>query len=202
MFYRPGIDPHGLAFSPYKAIVSPRPIAWISSKGRDGQVNLAPYSFFNLVSEDPMMVVFGSSGNKPDRENGKDSVSNIRETGEFVVNIVSFELRDAMNATSGRWSADTDEFTLAGLEKAPCKIVEIPRVARSPAALECRMWQIIELPGENNFLVIAKVVGVHIDDAYLRDGKLDVTLYQPVARLGYSDYASVEKVFQLKRPGT
>lgn len=202
MFYRPGIDPHGLAHNPYKAIVSPRPIAWISSKGKNGHVNLAPYSYFNIVSENPIMVVFGSSGGKPDRENGKDTLSNIRETGEFVVNIVSYALRDAMNKTSDRWSADTDEFAIAGLEKAASRMVDVPRVARSPAALECRLWKIIALPGEHESLVIAQVEGIHIDDAFIRDGKLDVTLYQPLARLGYHDYSAVENIFELTRPGS
>lgn len=202
MFYRPGIDPHGLSHNPFKAIVSPRPIGWISSKGREGRVNLSPYSYFNAVAEDPQMVVFGSNGTKPDRESGKDSVSNIRETGEFVVNIVPFALRDAMNKTSGSWSADVDEFELAGLEKAACEVVAVPRVAAAPAALECRLWKIIDLPGTANSLVIAEVVGVHIDDRFLCDGRLDVTLYQPVARLGYRDYTAVTQTFALTRPGT
>ena len=145
---------------------------------------------------------FSRVGRKPDRENGKDTLSNIRETGEFVVNIVSYALRDAMNKTSGRWSADTDEFALAGLEKAASRVVDVPRVARSPAALECRLWKIIALPGDHESLVIAQVAGIHIDDACIRDGKLDVTLYQPLARLGYHDYSAVEKVFELNRPET
>lgn len=202
MFYRPGIDPHGLPHNPFKAIVSPRPIGWISSRGKDGRVNLAPYSYFNAVAEDPPLVVFGSNGSKPDRETGKDSLSNIRETGEFVVNIVSFALKDAMNQTSGNWNADTDEFDLAGLEKLDCTLVNIPRVARSPAALECKLWKVIDLPGRGNALVVGEVVGIHINDEFIRDGLLDVTLYQPVARLGYRDYSAVQQVFSLARPGS
>lgn len=201
MFYRPGIDQHGLARNPYKAIVAPRPIGWISSRGSDGVVNLAPYSYFNLATEEPMSVMFASNGSKDDRIGGKDSVSNIRETGEFVVNIVARELGEAMNLTSGRWSAGTDEFEVAGLEKAECRVVSVPRVARAPAALECRLWKIIDLPGTHNLLVVGEVVGVHIDDRFLRDGMLDVTLYQPLARLGYNDYSAVENVFSLVRPG-
>jgi flavin reductase (DIM6/NTAB) family NADH-FMN oxidoreductase RutF len=199
MFYRPGHDPHGLAHNPFKALVAPRPIGWISSLDAAGRVNLAPYSFFNAIADTPPMVMYSSTGRKPDAD-GKDTVANIRATGEYVCNIVPYALRDAMNASSGFYPAGEDEFERAGLEKAPSRVVAPPRVAAAPAALECRLWRVIELPGEHNLLVLGEVVGVHIDDAMISEGKVDVTRYQPLARLGYRDYSAVEKVFALARP--
>lgn len=200
MFYRPGLEPHGLPHDPFKAIVTPRPIGWISTLDREGHVNLAPYSFFNAVADRPPMVVYGSAGTKPGLTERKDTLANIRVTGEFVVNIVSRALRDPMNASSAGLPAETDEFEVAGLEKARSRVVAPPRVKAAPAALECRLWQAIDLPGDSNTLVIGEVVGVHIDDAMLRDGLLDITLYQPLSRLGYRDYTAVAEVFELSRP--
>ena len=200
MFYRPGLDPHGLPHNPFKAIVSPRPIGWISTLNAAGLPNLAPYSFFNAVADTPPMVLYSSTGAKNREKEGKDTVANIRATGEFVVNIVSKALRDAMNASSAPLPHGVDEFEAVGLEKARCEVVAPPRVKAAPASLECRMWKIIDLPGEANTLVIGEVVGVHIDETLLRDGMLDVTLYQPLSRLGYRDYAAVTEVFALKRP--
>jgi flavin reductase (DIM6/NTAB) family NADH-FMN oxidoreductase RutF len=200
MFYRPGLDPHGLAHNPFKALVAPRPIGWISSLDAAGRLNLAPYSFFNAIADDPPMVMYSSTGRKLGLDEGKDTVANIRATGEFVVNIVSLALRAAMNVRSGPYPAGEDEFRLAGLTQAPARIVAPSWVAEAPAALECRAWKVIDLPGESNVMVIGEVVGVHIDDAVLVDGKVDVTLYQPLARLGYRDYAAVREVFALNRP--
>ncbi len=198
MFYRPE-EGHGLPHNPFKAIVAPRPIGWISSVDEKGRVNLAPYSFFNAISDAPPMVMFSSQGVKGGGER-KDSLANIRATGEFVVNIVSRELSDKMNLSSGAYEAGVDEFEIAGLTKAPSVTVTPPRVAEAPAALECRLWRVIDLPGENNAMVIGIVTGVHIDERHLKDGLLDVTSYQPLARLGYFDYAAVEEVFSLRRP--
>lgn len=200
MFYRPGQDPHGLAHNPFKALVAPRPIGWISSLDAEGRVNLAPYSFFNAIADTPPLVLFSSAGRKAGDGSAKDSAANIRATGEFVCNIVSYALRDAMNVTSGSHPAEADEFALAGLEPAPCRVVAPPRVAAAPAALECRLWKTVDLPGEANILVIGEVVGVHIDEAVIVEGKVDVTLYQPLSRLGYRDYAAVTSVFPLTRP--
>lgn len=200
MFYRPGLEPHGLPHDPFKAIVTPRPIGWISTVDVEGRVNLAPYSFFNAIADKPPMVAYSSTGAKPGLDERKDTLANIRDTGEFVVNVVSFALRDAMNASSAPLAPETDEFEAAGLEKAPSRVVAPPRVKAAPAALECRVWKIIDLPGESNTLVIGEVVGVHIDDAMLREGLLDVTLYQPLSRLGYRDYATIREVFALRRP--
>jgi flavin reductase (DIM6/NTAB) family NADH-FMN oxidoreductase RutF len=201
MFYRPGTDPHGLAHNPFKALVAPRPIGWISTVNAEGRVNLAPYSFFNAVADTPPMVIFSNSVSKAGESAAKDSVTNIRATGEFVCNVVPLALKDAMNLSSGEYHADIDEFEHAGLAKAPSHVVAPPRVAAAPAALECRLWRIVELPGAVNVLVIGEVVGVHIADSVIVDGKVDVTLYQPLARLGYRDYAAVSEVFALSRPG-
>jgi flavin reductase (DIM6/NTAB) family NADH-FMN oxidoreductase RutF len=200
MFFRPGLDPHGLAHNPFKALIAPRPIGWISSLDADGRVNLAPYSFFNAVAEAPPMLAYANNGVKLGLGEGKDSLGNIRATGEFVANVVSFALRDAMNATSGPYPHGEDEFATAGLTPAASRLVAPPRVAEAPAALECRLWRIIDLPGENNHLVIGEVVGIHIDEAAVVDGKVDITLYRPVARLGYRDYAAVNETFSMHRP--
>lgn len=199
MFYEPK-NGHGLPHNPFNAIVTPRPIGWISSRGADGSDNLAPYSFFNAVAYTPPQVMFASTSAKPDRGDTKDSVANIRETGVFVVNIVSLALKDAMNMTSGPWGKEDDEFTLAQLEKVQAKTIDCARVAAAPAALECKLTQIVTLEGAHNFLVLGEVTGVHIQDDVLKDGMLDVTRFQPLARLGYHDYTSVKEVFSLDRP--
>jgi len=201
MFYRPGVEPHGLPHNPFNAIVTPRPIGWISTRAADGAENLAPYSFFNAVAYAPPQVMFASTSAKPDRGDTKDSVANIRDTGVFCVNIVSFALRDAMNASSGAYARAVDEFDLAGVARAPCETVACSRVAAAPANLECRLTQIVTLPGAANHVVFGEVTGVHMRDDCLRDGRFDVTRFHPLARCGYHDYAVVREVFALERPG-
>ena len=203
MYFRPGLHKEaGLLFSPIKAIISPRPIGWISSCGKDGSINLAPYSYFNAISELPPMVMFSSapSGNAQH----KDSLRNVIETKEFVVNVVSAALGDAMNITSADLAYGQNEFTAAGLEMADCNTVNIPRVAAAPAALECKLWKVIELPkpetGVGGVMVIGTITGIHIADETVNDGKIDITSYQPLARLGYMDYARIEGVFAMARP--
>ena len=200
MFYRPE-DGHGLPHNPFNAIVTPRPIGWISTRGTDGQDNLAPYSFFNAVAYVPPQVIFGSTGTKPDRDGTKDSVSNIRETGVFCVNIVEYAMKDAMNATSAWFGRGVDEFEAAGIDRAECSEIACSRVAAAPANLECRMTQIVTLAGESNFLVVGEVVGVHLRDDCLVDGIFDVLRYNPLSRMGYRDYTVVREKFALKRPG-
>lgn len=200
MFYRPA-DGHGLPHNPFKAVVSPRPIGWISTRGAGGQDNLAPYSFFNAVADTPPQVVFGSTGDKPDRDGTKDSLANIRETGVFCVNIVDFASREAMNASSGPHPREVDEFAHAGVEKAPCETVACARVASSPASLECRLSRIVRLAGPANWAVFGLVTGVHLRDDCLVEGRFDVTRFQPMSRLGYRDYAAVREVFTMTRPG-
>ncbi|MDJ0820790.1 MAG: flavin reductase family protein [Paracoccaceae bacterium] len=200
MFYRPA-DGHGLPHNPFNAIVTPRPIGWISTRDADGSENLAPYSFFNAVAYVPPQVMFASTSAKPDREGTKDSVSNIRATGEFCVNIVEYAMRDVMNQTSGAWDREVDEFEHAGIEKAPCKTIACSRVAAAPASLECKLTQIVQLPGEANFAVFGEVTGVHMRDDCLKDGMFDVLSFNPLTRMGYRDYSVIREKFSLKRPG-
>lgn len=199
MFYEPK-NGHGLPHNPFNAIIAPRPIAWIGTRGADGQDNLAPYSFFNAVAYVPPQVMFASTSRKEDRGDTKDSVANIRDTGVFAINVVEYAARDAMNQTSGAWARDTDEFALAGIEKAECTTIDCPRIAHAPATLECKLTQIVQLPGEANFAVFGEVTGVHMRDDCIVDGAFDVTRFQPLARMGYRDYAVVREVFTLKRP--
>ena len=200
MFYRPE-DGHGLPHNPFNAVVTPRPIGWISTRDADGADNLAPYSFFNAVAYVPPQVMFSSTAAKPDRGDSKDSVGNIRETGVFCVNIVEYAARDVMNVSSGPWPKEIDEFAKAGIDKAACDSIDCARVANAPAALECRLTQIVQLEGAANFVVFGEVTGVHLRDDCLVDGRFDVTRYQPLSRMGYRDYAVVREVFELKRPG-
>lgn len=200
MFYRPE-DGHGLPHNPFNAIVTPRPIGWISTKGADGALNLAPYSFFNAVAYVPPQVMFASTSAKDDCDGTKDSMANIRDTGVFCVNVVEYAMRDAMNQTSGPWPRETDEFALAGLQPEPCQTIDCARVAGAPAALECKLTQIVQLPGAANFVAFGEVTGVHLRDDCLRDGIFDVTTFQPLARGGYQDYSVVREVFSLSRPG-
>ncbi|WP_299842313.1 flavin reductase family protein [uncultured Jannaschia sp.] len=199
MFYRPE-EGHGLPHNPFNAVVTPRPIGWISTRGAASD-NLAPYSFFNAVAYLPPQVMFASTSAKPDRDGTKDSVAQIREAKVFCVNIVEYAARDVMNASSGSYPAGVDEFAEAGAAKAECTTIDCPRVADAPASLECRLTDIVRLPGEANYAVFGAVTGVHLRDDCLRDGRFDVTAFQPLARLGYKDYARVTDVFSLERPG-
>ncbi len=200
MFYKPE-DGHGLLHNPFKAIVIPRPIGWISTRAADGSDNLAPYSFFNAVANDPPQVMFASTGDKPDRDGTKDSVANIRETGVFCVNIVEYAMKDAMNRTSGPLERGVDEFDDAGIARAECQTIACSRVAGAPAALECKLTQIVQLPGEANFATFGEVTGVHLRDDCLTDGIFDVLRFNPLSRMGYRDYTVVREKFSLARPG-
>jgi flavin reductase (DIM6/NTAB) family NADH-FMN oxidoreductase RutF len=200
MFYRPE-DGHGLPHNPFNAIVAPRPIGWISTRGKDGHENLAPYSFFNAVAYTPPQVMFASTGQKPDREGTKDSVSNLREAGVFCVNIVEYAMREAMNLTSGAYGAEVDEFELAGIEREECRTIACSRVKGAPATLECRVTQIVPLLGRANYVVFGEVTGVHLREDCLVEGRFDVLRFQPLARLGYRDFARVTELFTMTRPG-
>lgn len=202
MFFIPGTHlQSGLSHNPLKAIVSPRPIGWISSQGSDGSVNLAPYSYFNAISEQPPMVMFSSA---PGGDTSKDSLRNVLETKEFVVNVVSAALGNAMNVSSGSFPYGTNEFDKAGLEMAACETVSVPRVKAAPAVLECCLWQAIDLPapddGQASTMVIGTITGIYIADDVIVDGKVDVAAYQPLARLGYMDYAQITELFAMQRP--
>lgn len=191
MFYRPA-DGHGLPHNPFNAIVQPRPIGWISTRGPSGD-NLAPYSFFNAVAYVPPQVMFASTGRK-------DSLSAIEASGVFAANIVEYAMREAMNLTSGNYPPSTDEFTLVGVDKAECLTIDCPRVAHAPATLECTVTQIVPLKGRDNFLILGEVTGIHLRDDCLVDGRFDVTRFTPVARGGYHDYSAVTELFQMARP--
>lgn len=197
MFYEPILG-HGLPHDPFKAIVAPRPIGWISTVDARGAPNLAPYSFFNGVCDQPPMVMFSSAGRK-------DSVRNAEATGEFVCNLATHALREEMNASSAMVAHGVDEFALARLKTAPCRAVRAPRVAASPAALECKVTSVTDLKdlhgaSTNRFVVIGQVVGVHIDEAYLVDGLFDLAKAGALSRCGYMDYASVFETFAMARP--
>ncbi len=200
MFYRPE-DGHGLPHNPFNAVVTPRPIGWISTRGADGSENLAPYSFFNAVAYVPPQVMFASTSVKEDRDGTKDTMSNIRETGVFCVNIVEYAMREVMNVTSGPWPREVDEFEKAGIARAECEAIPCARVAVAPANLECKLTQTVELPGASNLVAFGEVVGIHLRDDCLVNGIFDVTRFQPLTRLGYRDYARITELFSLKRPG-
>lgn len=199
MFYEPK-NGHGLSHNPFNAIVTPRPIGWISTRDAQGIDNLAPYSFFNAVAYVPPQVMFASTASKADQIGTKDSVANIRETGVFCVNIVEYAMRDAMNATSATLGKEVDEFVHAGLDKAACETIACSRVALAPAALECKVTQILTLEGDENYAVFGEVVGVHMRDDCVVDGRFDITTYHPLSRLGYRDYTVIRDLFTLSRP--
>ena len=202
MFYKPH-EPHGLRHNPFKCLVAPRPIGWISSLDAAGRPNLAPFSFFNALASEPPVVVFGANG--PHLEGGlKDTLVNVEATGEFVCNLATWETREAMNITSASAPRTADEFALAGLTPAPSALVAPARVKESPVHLECRYLQSVALPSDDptqpNSAVLGQVVGIHIDDAVIKDGMLDQAALKPIARLGYQDYTVVETIFSMRRP--
>lgn len=201
MHYPTSARAPGMAHDPFKALAVPRPIGWIASVDANGVPNLAPYSFFNAISDRPPMMMFSSGGTK-------DSLRNILATGEFTCSIANQALTDAMNLSSAPVAPGVDEFKLAGLAAAPSLLVKPPRVAQAPAAFECRLWKTIELPlpagksGVGYTMVIGEVVAVYIDDQYIVDGIVNTGAMRPLARLGYMDYAAIgpESMFTLNRP--
>lgn len=192
-----------LPHNPFKACVAPRPIGWISSLSADGIANIGPYSFFNGVASEPPLVMYSSNGYQP--HGPKDTVSNIESTGEFVVNVATWDLRDAMNETSAPATADVDEFALAGLTPAPSEKVKAPRILESPVNMECVLVRSLDLPCDvpdsRNILVVGRVVALHIDERVLTDGMVDMDKLQPISRLGYLDYAKLGERFTMSRPG-
>ncbi|WP_420962333.1 flavin reductase family protein [Brucella sp. IR073] len=197
MFYEPR-NGHGLPHDPFKAIVAPRPIGWISTRSKAGAVNLAPYSFFNAICDKPPLVLFSSSGRK-------DSLTFIEETGEFAVNLVTEDLLEKMNASSVNAPRGVSEFDYAGLTPVPCNLIGALRVGEAHAALECVATDIreaIDRHGKRcgNWLVTGEVVGVHLDEAILTDGMIDMRKAKSVSRLGYMDFATTSEVYQMLRP--
>ena len=198
MHYDTATNAHGMPFDPFKALVAPRPVGWISTVSTAGVPNLAPYSFFNAIADRPHYVMFSSGG-------FKDSVRNITETGEFVCSLATFDLRFEVNGSAAVVAPGVDEFALTGLTPAPSRFVKPPRVKESPAAIECRHWKTVELPESSNqrrYVVFGEVVGIYIDDAFIRDGRVDTGAMRPIARLGYKDYGVItpETMFSIDRP--
>ena len=205
MFYDAAKRDHGLPQDPLKSLIVPRPIGWISTVDRQGRVNLAPYSFYNAMSEFPPIVCFGITGTYGSTPT-KHSRMNAESTGEFVVNMVSESLKEQMNVTTTMVEFGIDELKLAGLTPEPSTLVKPPRVKESPVALECTYWRTIELPVEKGHetkrgsVVFGQVVGVHIDDSIIKDGRIDTLAFKPVARLGYSEYTTTDNVWRMRRP--
>jgi flavin reductase (DIM6/NTAB) family NADH-FMN oxidoreductase RutF len=202
MFYDAIKNDHGFQYDPFKAIVVPRPIGWISSLAADGTVNLAPYSYFNAFSQEPHYVAYGSGS--AGHGGNKDTLANLEATSEFVVNLATWDLREQMNLSSTNATPEVDEFDLAGLEKEPSVMVKPPRVKGVLAALECRHFQTVPLPADDgsvhNHLIIGRVLGIHIDDRFIEDGRVNTAAMQPLGRLGYSEYAVVTEAFRMRRP--
>ncbi|OAL56996.1 hypothetical protein IQ07DRAFT_555422 [Pyrenochaeta sp. DS3sAY3a] len=227
MFYRPGKDDHGLPHDPFKACVVPRPIGWISTLSPTGEANLAPYSQFNNLTFDPPYVMF--SANQTPSQFQKDTVKNAEATGVFCWNLATYDLRSAVNITAEQVPSHIDEFTRAGLEKTPSKVVSvlvkspdtlgtakadakakpqrvpIPMVAASPVRFECEYYTTLRLPGNPPMgtvdVVIGKVVGIHIEERVLTEGKVDIQKTVPIARCGYYEYAVVRETFEMRIPG-
>jgi flavin reductase (DIM6/NTAB) family NADH-FMN oxidoreductase RutF len=202
MFYDPRRNDHGLPRDPFKCLIVPRPIGWVTTISAAGIVNLAPFSFFNAVAEAPPMVMFAPNGRKPDHSH-KDTRLNVQATGEFVLNLATYDLREQMNATSATLPAGTDEMQLAGLTPAPSRQVRPPRVAEAPVHLECRHLQTVMLPSVDegsNAILIGEVVGIHIRDDLIKDGRVDIVAARPIARLGYSEYTVVDSKFRMPFP--
>lgn len=201
MFYEPPKNNHGLRHNPMKALVVPRPIGWISTMSAAGEVNLSPYSFFNLLSVQPDIVGFSSEGRK-------DALTFAEETGEFVCSLATWDLRQAMHETAAPLPRGCNEMAEAGLEAAPSRLVRPPRVKDSPVALECRWLKTVPLDplggaDARYILVLGQVVGVHIDDAFIKDGLVDSAAMQPIARGGYFEYfrADPDARFGIERHG-
>jgi len=209
MFFDPreeGMKPEPFKHTVYNALVVPRPIGWISTLSENGIVNLAPFSFFNSISGDPPCVMFCPNGFKTGTTEPKDSLVNSEQTGQFVFNMCTYDLREEMNATSAHLPSSIDEMMEAGLEAAECINVKPPRVKASPIALECEYLQTVHLPptktGNPNNVVMGEVIGIHLSEGIVVDGIIDVHKVKPLARLGYLDYALIEpnNIFSLDRP--
>ncbi len=202
MFYETQKNNHGLPHNPFKSLIIPRPIGWITTQDDAGNVNLAPYSYFNALCDNPPMIMF-STTNSRSKGVVKDTLHNAETQGEFVVNMATFELREAVNLSSAPLPKDESEVAFAKLETLPSSLVKPPRIKSSPIHLECKYYRSLQLPsnnGDTNRVVFGTVIGVHIDDVLIVNGKIDVTRIKPIARLGYMDYAVVDNIFSMQRP--
>ena len=201
MFYETKTKKHGLPYDPFKACVVPRPIGWITTLDEKGVVNLAPFSYFNAISASVPMVMFTASSRPI--YGLKDSAANALATGEFVANVATWELREQVNQSSLHVPPEVDEMKLVGLDPEPSVLVKPPRVKQSPIHLECTVYTSLELPagpGHRNVMVVGEVVGIHIRDEVLTNGRVDMAKLRPIARLGYMDYAVIDTAFEMMRP--
>lgn len=205
MFYEPSKNNHGLSKNPFKSCTVPRVIGWLSTKNLDGTDNLAPYSQFTNLTFDPPLVFFAA--NQSVFGDRKNTVKNIERTGEFVYNMVSYDLKDAMNKSSIAKLPEgyKDKFEYAGVHKAPSELIDVARVAESPVQYECKYVTTFRLPAHGGIstidCIVGEVIGIHIKDEFiLPDGKVDICRIKPVARLGYFDYTVVEKSFEMPAP--
>ena len=202
IFFEPGQHKEaGFTYNPFKALVAPRPIGWISSQSADGIANLGAYSYFNALSDLPAMIMFSSAPDaREGRDGHKDTLSNIEQTGEFAVNICNAPLLSAMVKSSAAVAPEVDEFALSGLTKKQGRFISAPYIAEAPAALECTLFKTIPLPGNGDkpgcTMVIGRVVGIHIDGAFVDEGLVDGEKLQQVARLGYKYYSTVHDIFE------
>ncbi|KAF2691565.1 hypothetical protein K458DRAFT_473359 [Lentithecium fluviatile CBS 122367] len=212
MFYEPGKTEHGLPNDPFKACVIPRPIGWISTLSPSGTPNLAPYSQFNNLTFDPPYIMFAANQTATDMQ--KDTTVNVEATGVFCWNLATYALREAVNITAEQVHAEVDEFERAGLETEESRIVEVlvkgkkrrvPMVKSSPIKFECTYYSTIRLPGNppmgSASVIIGRVIGIHIDEDVLTEGRIDVRKTVPIARCGYFEYAAVREVFEMRLPG-
>jgi flavin reductase (DIM6/NTAB) family NADH-FMN oxidoreductase RutF len=206
MIFGPTEIPHSELYGIMINSVAPRPIAWVSTISASGELNLAPFSFFNAVCADPPLLAF-APGLRPSKQPAgtgaaKDTLRNVRETGEFVVNTVTYELREAMNLTSGDYDPSVNEFDLAKITKEPSKIVCPPRVAESPVSFECKLHQILDFSPAptGGSLVIGQIVSIHINDAHLKDGRLDRNSLDLIGRMGGMQYTRTTQRFEMVRP--
>ena len=187
-------------WDPFKGVVVPRPIGWISSMDKAGRVNLAPYSFFNGVLSRPRIVSFCS-------ETEKDAAAFAIESGEFAWSMATWDMRDQMNLTSEGLPRGQSEYEFAGLATAPCRLIKAPRVAASPASMECKVTQVVhvkDMDGKETggIVIYGQVVGMHIDERFMKNGRFDLAAVKPIARCGYDEYAVIEKVFAMTRPAS
>ena len=204
MFYQPGITQHGLPYDPFKSCVVPRPIGWISTLSPEGIANLAAFSQFQILTFDPPYVMFAANQNT--KRKRKDTVENAEQTGEFVWNMATYKLREAVNKSGEEVDPSIDEFKISGVTKSVSKLINAPRVAESPIHFECKYHMTLRLPGNGNMgsvnIVIGQVVGIHISEESLtKDGRVDVLKLRPIARLGYYEYSSIQDKFEMLIPG-
>ncbi len=200
MFYKP--KKRSLSIDPFKSLIFPRPIGWISSVDKKGISNLAPYSYFNAIADDPPQIMFvAGPSEKP--FNKKDTLANIIDTKEFVVNFVTTSTKKKMNLSSKDVNRNIDEFLLTKLKKRQSKLVKVPSVSDSPVNLECKLLKIIKLKSttkKNSTMVIGEVIGIYIKDIFIKEGRINSTAMRYIARMGYSEYTTISSNFKMKRP--